>query len=151
MRLLRKLHSLFNQSFVTQLLLLPAWLMTGLARLLVLLVPFRLLAPGLGRHHGVSAFIPLLDEKQQAKALSIGRAVRMSSTLAPWNANCQAQAISARILLGLFDVPHAIFYGLAKDPVAKLKAHAWVACGPIQVTGGYAFDEFTVVAVFSNA
>ena len=150
MLLLRKLNSLFNQSFTTQLLLLPAWLMTGLARLLVLLVPFRLLAPGLGRHHGVSAFIPLLDQKQQAKALSIGRAVRMSSTLAPWNANCQAQAISARWLMGLFGLPYAVFYGVAKDPIEKMKAHAWVCAGPIQVTGGYAFDEFTVVAVFSS-
>jgi hypothetical protein len=150
MRLPRKLHSLFNQSLTTQLLLLPAWLMTGLARLLVLLLPFRLLAPGLGRHHGVSAFIPLLDENQQAKALSIGRAVRMSSTLAPWNANCQAQAISARWLMALFSVPYSIFYGVAKDPVEHMKAHAWVASGPIQVTGGYAFDEFTVVAVFSS-
>jgi hypothetical protein len=124
--------------------------MTGLARLLVLLVPFRLLAPGLGRHHAVSAFIPLLDQQQQAKALSIGRAVRMSSTLAPWNANCQAQAISARWLMGLFGLPYAVFYGVAKDPIEKMKAHAWLCAGPIQVTGGYAFDEFTVVAVFSS-
>jgi Transglutaminase-like superfamily len=150
MHLLRKLHSLFNQSFTTQLLLLPAWLMTGLARLLVLLVPFRLLARGLGRRYGVSAFIPMLDEKQQATALSIGRAVRMSSTLAPWNANCQAQAISARWLMGLFGLPYAVFYGVAKDPIEKMKAHAWVCAGPIQVTGGYAFDEFTVVAVFAR-
>ena len=150
MLLLRKLNSLFNQSLTTQFLLLPAWLMTGLARLLVLLLPFRLLAPGLGQHHGVSAFIPLLDENQQAKALSIGRAVRMSSTLAPWNANCQAQAISARWLMGLFGLPFAVFYGVAKDPIEKMKAHAWLCAGPIQVTGGYAFDEFTVVAVFSS-
>jgi hypothetical protein len=92
----------------------------------------------------------MLDEKQQAKALSIGRAVRMSSTLAPWNANCQAQAISARWLMGLFGLPYAVFYGVAKDPIEKMKAHAWLASGPIQVTGGYAFDEFTVVAVFAS-
>lgn len=51
----------------------------------------------------------------------------------------------------LFSVPYAIFYGVAKDPIEHMKAHAWVCSGPIQVTGGYAFDEFTVVAVFSNA
>jgi Transglutaminase-like superfamily len=150
MLLLRKLNSLFNQSFTTQLLLLPAWLMTGVARLIVLCVAFKNFAPALGRHHGTTALIPLLDQKQQAKALSIGRAVRMSSTLAPWNANCQAQAISARWLMGLFGLPYAVFYGVAKDPTEKMKAHAWLCAGPIQVTGGYAFDEFTVVAVFSN-
>jgi hypothetical protein len=147
----RKLNSFFNQSLTTQLLLIPAWLLTGLARLMVLLVPFRLFAPSLGEHYGVTAFIPLLDSRQQSRALSIGRAVRMSSTLAPWNANCQAQAIAARWLFALFGVPFAIFYGVAKDPVEQMKAHAWMCAGPIQVTGGYAFDEFTVVAVFSNA
>lgn len=151
MLLIRKLTSLFNQSFMTQCLLLPAWLLTGLARLLVLCVPFKRFAPHLGQHHGIAAFIPLLDDEQQIHALSIGRAVRMASTLAPWNANCQAQAISARCLMRLFSVPHAIFYGVAKDPVEHMKAHAWVCAGPVQVTGGYAFDEFTVVAVFSNA
>ena len=151
MPLKRKLNSFFSQSFTTQYLLVPAWLLTGLARLVVLALPFRLFAPGLGRHHGVSAFIPILDVKQQMRALSIGRAVRMSSTLAPWNANCQAQAIAARCLLSLYRVPYAIFYGIAKDPIEQMKAHAWVCSGPIQVTGGYGFDEFTVVAVFSNA
>jgi len=150
MLLIRKLKSFSKQSFMTQCLMVPAWLMTGLARLLVRLVPFRLFAQGLGTHHGVSAFIPLLDDKRQAHALSIGRAVRMSSTLAPWNANCQAQAIAARCLLGLFGVPYAVFYGVSKDPVEQMKAHAWVCSGPIQVTGGYGFDEFTVVAVFGS-
>ncbi len=150
MLLIRKLNSFFNQSFTTLCLLLPAWLLTGLARLLVLCAPFKVFAPHLGQHHGLAAFIPLVNAKQQARALSIGRAVRMSSTLAPWNANCQAQAISARCFMALFSVPYAIFYGVAKDPVEHMKAHAWVCAGPVQVTGGYAFDEFTVVAVFAN-
>lgn len=115
----------------------------------VLLLPFKWLARFLGTHQGTAAFIPLLQEAQLARALSIGRAIRMASTLAPWQANCHAQAIAARILLGLFGVPYAVFYGVAKDPIALLKAHAWVASGPVQVTGGYAFDEFTVVAIFS--
>jgi hypothetical protein len=92
----------------------------------------------------------LLDVQQQQKALSLGRAVRMAANYAPWNANCQAQAIAARILFGLFSLPYSIHYGLANDPDAKLKAHAWLCSGPVQVTGGYAFDEFTVVAVFGS-
>lgn len=149
-RIARKIESLRRQSGLTKLLLLPAWCLTAVARAAVLLLPFKWLARYLGSHLGTAAFIPLATHPQRVRALSIGRAVRMAATLAPWQANCQAQAIAARILLGLFGVPHAIFYGLAKDPIAQLKAHAWVASGPIQVTGGYGFDEFTVVAVFSN-
>ena len=146
-----KLTSFHHQSTLTKLLLLPAWVLTGFARLMVLLLPFKWYAKRLGVHHGVAAFIPLLDNAQQQKALSIGRAVRMSAVMAPWNANCQAQAIAVRILFKIFSIPYSIHYGLSKDPESKLKAHAWVCAGPVQVTGGYAFDEFTVVAVFSNA
>ena len=147
----RKLTSFHQQSTLTKLLLLPAWLLTGFSRLMVLLLPFKLYAKRLGKHHGVAAFIPILDSAQQQKALSIGRAVRMSAVMAPWNANCQAQAIAARILFNIFSIPYSIHYGLSKDPESKLKAHAWVCAGPVQVTGGYGFDEFTVVAVFANA
>ena len=149
-RFLGKLDSLRRQSGLTLLLLLPAWLLTGGARLVVLCLPFRWVAHSLGRYNGTTAFIPLININQQARALSIGRAVRMSSTLAPWNANCQAQAIAARCFLGLFGVPYAVFYGVAKDPIEHMKAHAWVCAGPVLVTGGYAFDEFTVVAVFAS-
>lgn len=149
-RIRSKYRSFRRQSGFTHLLLLPAWCLTGLARLLVLCAPFKFFAPGLGSHHGVSAFIPVVNAEQQVAALSIGRAVRIASGYTPWNANCQAQAIAARWLLGLFGVPYAVFYGVVKDPVEHMKAHAWVCSGPVQVTGGYAFDEFTVVAVFSN-
>jgi hypothetical protein len=146
----RQFESFQSQSGLTRLLLVPAWLLTGMSRFIVLIAPFKYIAPSLGRYHGMSAFTPLLDEGQAQRALSIGRAVRMASIYAPWKANCQAQAIAARWLLGLFGVPYTVFYGVAKDPVEHMKAHAWVCAGPVQVTGGYAFHEFTVVAVFSN-
>ena len=146
----RKFNSFTQQSFFTHCLLLPAWLLTGFTRLMVLTIPFKVYAPYLGVNYGLAAFVPLIDEKQLQRALHIGRAVRIAANYTPWNANCQAQAIAARILFGLFSVPYSIHYGLAKDPAQKLKAHAWVCCGYAQVTGGYGFDEFTVVGVFAN-
>ena len=74
----------------------------------------------------------------------------MAATVTPWNANCQAQAIAARCLLGLWGVPYALFYGVASAPQQVMKAHAWVCCGPVAVVGGDAFNEFTVVAVFDG-
>ena len=150
-RFRRKFNTFARQSRLTQMLLVPAWCLTGLARLAVLILPFRWYAAGLGRYAGVSAVIPLADARQYATALSIGRSVRMAATVAPWQANCQAQAIAARCLLGLFGVPYAVFYGVANAPEQAMQAHAWVCCGPVPVTGGYAFDEFTVVAVFVGA
>lgn len=145
----RKWRTLRRQSLLTLLLLLPAWLLSGAARLLVLSLPFRRFAPYLGAHHGLGSLIPVLELGQVSRARSIGSAVRIAGKYAPWNANCQAQAIAARVLLGVFRVPYALFYGLARDPNAALKAHAWVCAGPVRVTGGYSFDQFTVVAVFA--
>ena len=150
-RIRRKLGTLRRQSRLTLTLLAPAWLLTGLARLLVLCLPFKALAPLLGRYAGVSAVIPLPMNDQQRRAEDIGLAVRIAARYAPWQANCQAQAVAARCLLGLLRVPYALFYGVANAPGSQLKAHAWVASGPIAVTGGNGFDEFTVVAVFTNA
>ena len=149
-RLRRKLNTLAGQNLLTKILLFPAWCLTGLARVAVRLLPFKYYAPCLGRHAGVAAFIPLAEAGHYQTAHSIGRAVRMAATVTPWNANCQAQAIAARFLLGLFGVPYAVFYGVANAPEQMMKAHAWVGCGPVAVTGGYAFDEFTVVAVFTS-
>lgn len=148
--LYQKWRTLRRQSRMTLLLLLPAWLLTGVARGVVLTLPFRRFAPFLGEHRGIQACIPVLDRHQFYRARSIGRAVRIAGKYTPWNANCQAQAIAARVLLGGFGLPYSLFYGLARDPDATLKAHAWVCAGPVRVTGGYSFDAFTVVAVFSR-
>jgi Transglutaminase-like superfamily len=150
-RLRRKFNSFTRQSRLSQVLLIPAWCLTGLARASVLIFPFKCYASTLGRYAGLSAVIPLAEARQYQTALGIGRAVRMAANYTPWHANCQAQAIAARCLLGLFGVPYALFYGVANAPEQAMKAHAWVCCGPVPVTGGYAFDEFTVVAVFTDA
>lgn len=149
-RIGRKCATLRRQSRLTRVLLCPAWLLTGLARALVLLLPFKAYAPLLGEYAGVSAVIPLPEPGKLRHADSIGRAVRMASRYTPWQANCQAQAIAARFLLGLLGVPYALFYGVASAPERQMKAHAWVASGPVAVVGGDAFDEFTVVAVFTS-
>ncbi len=149
-RIRQKYATFTQQSRLSQVLLVPAWCLTGIARAMVLLLPFKWVAPGLGLYCGVAAFLPLAETRQYQTAHSIGRAVRMAATISPWDANCQAQAIAARCLLGLFQVPYTVFYGVATAPEQNMKAHAWVCCGPVPVTGGYAFDEFTVVAVFAS-
>lgn len=144
----RKLHSLARLSGLSLFLLLPAYGLTGLARAAVLLLPFSRIVPYLGAYVGGQAVVPLLDIRQSKRAISIGRAVRIAAQYTPWNANCQAQAIAVRVLLGIGRVPYSLFYGVSKDAAQGLKAHVWVCAGSIHVTGGYAFDEFAVVSVF---
>jgi len=95
-RIRQKFTTFTQQSRLSQVLLVPAWCLTGIARAMVLLLPFKWFAPGLGLYCGVAAFLPLAETRQYQTALSIGRAVRMAATISPWDANCQAQAIAAR-------------------------------------------------------
>jgi hypothetical protein len=135
---------------------LPAWLLLGLSRLVILAAPFRYLAPWLGTPAGVSPWIPLPGSRREATASSIGRVVRRAARCTPWQSNCFPQAVTARILLGLCGVPYSLFFGVAcdagnADSGQKISAHAWVAAGRVAVTGGVSFGQFTVVGCFVNS
>lgn len=132
--------------------LAPVWIMLGLARLAVLLIPMRYLAKFMGYAGDLDARPPDLDDHQQARAVSIGRVIRLAARYAPWKANCFAQALTARVMLALYGVPFAIFFGLMRDPETReMKAHAWVGAGAAKVTGGDGFAQFTVVGTYLSA
>jgi hypothetical protein len=128
---------------------MPAWLLLGASRVVILAIPFRYLAHGLGTQTGISPWIPLLGSRSEAKALSIGRAVQLAARFTPWESSCLPQAVTARVLLGLCGVPYSLFFGVARDSDgSNMSAHAWVAAGRVPVTGGASFGQFTVVACF---
>ena len=128
---------------------IPVWLLLGLAKALIFIVSFRRLAPRLGVPLGPVSWVPLLDPEQERMALNIGRIVRMAARYTPWNSNCFPQAAVARLLLGIYGIPYALYFGLMREPSStQLKAHAWVAAGRIRVTGGESFGRFTTVCCF---
>lgn len=131
--------------------LLPAWLLLGLARLAVRIVPFRRLAASLGGGRDDAPWVPLLAPDQERTALRLGRAIRSASRYTPWSSNCFAQALSARLLLGLHRVPCTVFFGVSRDRAStRMIAHAWVAAGRIRVTGGDGFAHHVVVGSFAS-
>jgi hypothetical protein len=150
--LLRKFKSFLIQPLFIQIWLLPVWILLGISKVLIFTVPFRRLAHQLGTHTGVAPWLPLLTSDQVNRARAIERVVKMAARYTFWNANCFPQAITARWLLELYNIPYTLFFGLARDTSDKngMKAHAWVAAGPIRVTGGYSFGQFTVVGCFAS-
>jgi hypothetical protein len=148
-RLLRKASTFLRQPLFVKAWLVPVWLMLGVSRAVILAVSFKRLAPWIGIHDGVAAWVPLLDRAQEARAVEIGRVVQMAAKYTPWKSNCFPQALTARALLGLYKIPYGLYFGLAKrESNGELHAHAWVASGRVRVTGGAGFDEFTVVGCF---
>lgn len=144
-----KARSFMRQPRFVQLWFLPVWLLLGLSKLLIRVVAFRRMAPRFGHHVGGHSLLPLLDSSQEHRAYRIGCVVQIASRYTPWDSNCFPQAVTARILLGLYRIPYAFFFGLMRDPGAsEIQAHAWVAAGRVRVTGGISFGRFTVVACF---
>lgn len=148
----RKLHTLRAQSARTILWLVPAWLLLGLFRILILAAPLRRLAPLFGQDGATDPWLPLVTPAQLVRAREIRRAIVIAVNYSPWGANCYPQALTARVLLRLQRVPHVLFFGLARSAeTGEIDAHAWVMSGPVAVTGGACFGRFTVVRLFASA
>lgn len=148
----RRIHSLMRKPRFVLLWLLPTWVMLGISRLIILTATFRRIAPYLGRPVGLNAYTHLLSPHQKKRALQISQVIRLSSRFCPWVANCFPQAVTARMLLGLYRIPYSLYFGVARDgDTREFKAHAWVAAGRIPVSGGQSFGSFTIVGCYTSS
>lgn len=124
-----------------------AVILLAAARIAVAIIPFRHLAGRLGKAHGIEPATPLVPKKALARAHRIGWVVKTAARLTPWISTCFAQSLLSAALLRRLQIPHAIYFGLAKNtqqPGGR-DAHAWVAAGPCAVVGGRSFAQFVVV------
>lgn len=136
-------------------LLFPlAWVLIGLASAFLIVAPFHMLAPVLGRNFGPMAFVPVANGRQIRRARLIGRAVTKAARFAPFRADCLPQAMAAVVLCRGLGVPCSAFLGASvttPDQPGRLAAHAWVQSGPVPISGGTGnFRTFGVVACFSS-
>jgi len=126
---------------------LPAWLLLGVARALILVIPLHKLAAILGER--CDPMVQMLDTDQQRRAIEIGRVVKLAARYTPWSSNCFAQALLASMWCRARGVPATMFLGLERAGTGQLQAHAWLCAGRITVTGGLAFERYVPVACFA--
>ncbi len=149
---LQKLRTFHAQPWFVQVWAGPTWVLLGIARFLVLTVSFRHIAQRLGGDAGLNAWVPLASPVQEQRAVQIRRTIALVAKNTPWTSNCFAQAIAARVLLGVYGVPYMLYFGTRLDPQRnEMQAHAWVAAGRVPVSGGRSFDTYTVVRMFAPA
>lgn len=149
--MLRSLRWLRNAPMFVRGWLFPSWGLLGIARLLINTIHFRRLAPCMGHACGTRAWIPLISLQQERRARLIGRTIRFAARHTPWKSNCFPQALAAHALLALYGIPHTLCLGLKHDRSGTgMQAHAWVAAGRVDVTGGRGFGVFTLVGAFSS-
>lgn len=134
---------------IEQLLLLEAFALLGVARLLVLTIPFRWLAVSLGKHMRESAPQAKPADLQQARL--IGQAIRSAANNSPWESVCLPQAVTGQWMLKRRYIVATLYLGVVKDDnkPEKLAAHAWLRCGDLILTGAAGHRQFTVVSTFS--
>ena len=130
-------------------LLLEAFLLLGIARLGVLILPFRWLAKSLGQYMQEDQTSVLSADLQMARL--IGGAVRSAAGYTPWESVCLPQAVAAKWMLRYRHIPCTVFLGVMKDQTKpeKLAAHAWIRCGQAILTGAKGHQQYTVVSIFS--
>ena len=129
MRLLSKLRTFLSFSSPDRWRVCEAAILLGLARLAVVTVPFRFLAPMLARS-------PETASCDEDMVQAVSRAVRNAARNVPWKAVCLPQAIAAKIMLARRGCGSACHIGATFDPDGKVIAHAWLSAGGKVVLGG---------------
>ncbi|WP_114392887.1 lasso peptide biosynthesis B2 protein [Oleisolibacter albus] len=124
-------------------LLAEAVLCLAVARLALLLLPFRTLArlmvrAGGDRESGLQA---------PERVRRVGWAVRTAARRGPVPAVCFPQGLAAQMMLARRRVGSRLYYGL-KQADGALKAHVWVRAAGCDVVGGREAPGFAVVATF---
>ncbi len=115
----------------------------ALARVAVIALPFRVLAPRLGVRQAETPAIAAPHPAPRRVAWAIAAASRRT----PWRSECLEQAIAAKAMLRRRRIASTLYLGMARDPVA---AHAWLRVGDLNVTGGRDVARYAVVASFAD-
>jgi hypothetical protein len=130
-------------------LLMEAFLLLGVARLSLLVLPFKCLAATLCRH--MEETRTEVNPSDICRARMIGQAVCTAANYTPWKSVCLPQAVTAQWMLKRRHISGTLYLGVAKneEKPMKLAAHAWLRCSNLILTGRDGHKQFTVVARFS--
>jgi hypothetical protein len=141
MKLRRKLQAFLGMPGSTRLLVCEAILTLALARLIVLTVPFRLLAPWLSR-------APQTTSSDKALLLRVRAALTVAARNVPWSAVCLPQAMAAKAMLARRGCGSSFHLGANYNAQGKLIAHAWLVAGGTVVVGAAGIGGVTPLARF---
>jgi Transglutaminase-like superfamily len=141
MRLRRKLRTFLGMSGADRLLVCEAILALALARLMVLTIPIRLMAPWL-------AGAPEAGTGDEALLLRVRQAVTTAARNVPWKAVCYPQALAAKAMLARRGQCSTLHLGAGFDAQGKLIAHAWLVAGETIVVGTDGIAGVTPLARF---
>jgi transglutaminase superfamily protein len=120
------------------------------AKLLIHWVPFRRLAPRLGRAQAETP--PTVAPAERAVGVKVSWAVQAVARHLPLGFVCLPQAIAAQWMLRRRGLSSTLYLGVAADPErpAALIAHAWLRLGDKIVTGESEAAKHRKLASFAD-
>jgi len=135
----RKIRTLAGVGWQRQTLVVEASA-SMLAARLILLLPFRRVAPRLGEF--VAPTDPRVAERaaattpdQAAIARTIGWAVRSTAPYMPFRSVCLQQAMAAQAMLRRRGIASVMHFGASPNDQRTIAGHAWLAAAGVKVTG----------------
>jgi hypothetical protein len=146
---LSKLRSFLRLSLHLKALTLEAFFLVILARLLVLLLPFRSIHPFLGRLGVETTPDPQTLPRDTQTIAAVQRVLKTTSRNLPRVSNCLARAIAGQRMLIRRGIPATLYLGAHLDQ-RDLTAHAWLRAGDVYLTGGRERHKFTPVAWYGG-
>ena len=141
MRVFRKLGLLRGTSGAQRLLLMEAAFSLALARLAILVIPFRRIVPRLERS-------PDSPQRDAIMIATVRQSVEIAARNVPWNAVCLPQAMACKAMLARRGQGSALHIGAAMGDGGGLMAHAWLVAGGEIVVGEDESGNVTPLAKF---
>ena len=137
----RKLRRFLSMPGTERSLLLEAAFFLALARLAILVIPFRRIVPWLER-------TPDSPDRNAVAIAAVRRAVDVAARNVPWNAVCLPQAMASKAMLARRGQGSALHIGAAMGDGGGLMAHAWLVAGGEIVIGEDESGNVTPLAKF---
>lgn len=132
--------------FAASFLFAEAWLYLGIARVMLIFMPFRKIAPLLGESTSADLQSPVQTSLRPQR---IRAAIRRAASCAPWRTKCFEQALAGKLMLRNRRMSGVIFFGVNKAG-KQLNAHAWLECEGVIITGAIGIKQYTVIARFKT-
>jgi hypothetical protein len=121
-------------------LFLHATVWLGMARIMLIVMPFRRLSARLSSKSDSTQ-----PEPDQELLQRISYAVSAAANNVPWRSDCFPQTIAARMLLKRHGLASTIHFGVERVGDDELTGHAWLTCGETVVTGGSELNRYAEI------
>jgi hypothetical protein len=129
-------------------LLVEAGLFLIASKLLLSLVPFRLLSNLLGDAMAESS--QMVSHPDELLLTEVAWALKAFGLRLVWSRKCLLQAMAASWMLRRRGLNSTLYLGVCKDDANTLAAHAWVRAGGNIVVGAETQLDFRVVGMFGT-